>query len=89
MQAKTPEEQAVHVKEADIVIWACLGAILGFVIPVVACLIYVLYIKITEGKDADTTVAAAFSFFPIITIPLGIALGVLVGIIGVFPIFRG
>lgn len=73
----------------DIVIWVSIGAVLGFIIPFVAAQIYVLYIKISEGDKADLTGAGAFSFIPLVSIPLGAALGFLVGILGILPIFRG
>lgn len=73
----------------DIIIFAFLGAVLGFIIPFIAAQIYALYIKATEGEEADLTGAGAFSFFPLATIPLGAIIGFLIGVFGIFHIFGG
>jgi len=71
----------------DVIIFAFLGAVLGFVIPFVAAHIYVINLKRKEGEDADTTGAGGFSFIPLATIPLGIVVGILFGLFQFLPIF--
>jgi len=73
----------------DIVIFTFLGVVLGFVIPFVAAHIYVLGLKAKEGDEADLTGAGAFSFIPIITVPVGGIIGCIIGISGLLQIFGG
>ena len=54
------------------IIGGTIGGFLGLTIPFLLAGIYV-------WQGGDPTAAGAFSFFPIITIPLGIGIGVAVG----------
>jgi hypothetical protein len=55
-----------------VVLGAIVGGILGFAIPVLAALMYV-------GLGGDRQAAGAFSFFPILLVPLGLYFGGMMG----------
>jgi hypothetical protein len=57
---------------ARAVLGAVIGGILGIAIPVVLALAYIAF-----GGDAHA--AGAFSFFPILLVPLGLFLGAVTG----------
>lgn len=73
----------------DVIIFAILGGLLGFIIPFVAAQIYVKYTLSKEGEKADITAAGAFSFIPLVTVPAGIVIGILIAILKALPIFGG
>jgi len=73
----------------DVIIFAFLGAVLGFIIPFIAAQIYVMRIRAKHGNEADFTAAGAVSFMPIVTVPLGVGFGFLFGVLRVVPIFGG
>lgn len=73
----------------DVLIFALLGGLLGFIFPFVAAQIYVKYTLAKKGEEADLTAAGAFSFLPLVTIPAGIVIGILIAILKALPIFGG
>ncbi len=64
----------VHINSMFEVIGAVIGGLLGVLIPFLLAQNYV-------ARGGDPTAAGAYSFFPIVTIPLGIVSGAVVGFI--------
>lgn len=73
----------------DVIIFAILGGLLGFILPFVSALIYASYIRATEKNDADFTAVGAFSFIPLVTVPAGVVIGIVIAILKALPIFGG
>jgi len=70
---------AVCIKKPRQTIGGVIGGFLGVAIPFLCSEIYV-------WRGGDPTAAGAFSFFCILTLPLGIVIGVIVA--SLIPIFR-
>ena len=79
----------------DVIIFAFLGAVLGFFGPLIAALIYIKNEDRKdrkEGKDPDPSVGAIltpFSLFTFVTVPVGVIIGILFGFFQFLPIFGG